>query len=84
MRFHGTLRADSVMQDDTVIKEIAKKFAGEGFITLSMENETNGFNDSNSVQQQLAIYRAMLNAKSAIKIIKKEKAGFRIATPFPL
>ncbi len=67
--FHAASPVENLIQDDAAIMEIAKKFAGEGFISLSMENKTTG----SAVEQQLAIYRAMLDEQKAIKSIKKEK-----------
>ena len=67
--FHAALAAENLIQHDEAIIEIAQKFAGEGFISLSMENKITG----SAVEQQLAIYRAMLDEQKAIKIIKNEK-----------
>ncbi len=69
--FHAASPVENLIQDDAAIIEIAQKLSGEGFISLSMENKTNG----STAEKHLAIYRAMPDAQGIKKSVKKRKGG---------
>ncbi len=73
--FHASSPEENLIQDDAAIMKMAKKMAGKGFISLSMENNLNTVNESSMAQQQLAMYKVIQDAQGIIKSVKNRKGG---------